>query len=162
MTDPIGIRSEEVRPMQHLRIIPTLTHGLLDQLIGIVLIVSPWIFEYHTARGAAVLVPVAIGTAVMVNSLFTDHEMGLLRHIHVRDHLWLDIALGTVLSASPWIFEFSHRSHLPHLVGGLIMVVLSVLTVRKPFDESIFTEVVIREGRAEIIRYARTADNSSF
>jgi hypothetical protein len=148
--------------MQHLRIVPTLTHGLLDQLIGIVLVVSPWIFEYHSARGAAVLVPVVLGAAVMINSLLTDHEMGLVTWIKVSDHLSLDMALGLILAASPWIFDFAERIIAPHVIGGLFITVLPLFTVRAPFDETMYTEVVIREGRSEVVRHARTADNSPY
>ena len=146
--------------MQHPRYIPTLTHGLLDHLLGIVMIVSPWIFEYHAARGMAVQVPFVLGGALVITSLFTRFEMGVIKLLKVRTHLWIDVAIGVVLAASPWLFGFSDRIYLPHLIGGSVIAIIPFFTVEKPFDESRYTEVVIKEGRAEVIRYARSTDNS--
>ena len=146
--------------MRHLRYIPTLTHGLLDHLLGIVMIVSPWIFEYHAVRGMAVQVPFILGGLLVINSLNTKFEMGVFKLLNVKTHLILDVLIGISMASSPWIFGFADRIHLPHLIGGLVIAILPLFTVRKPFDESRYTEVVIREGRAEVIRYARSTDNS--
>ncbi|MDQ3101826.1 MAG: hypothetical protein M3R08_10605 [Bacteroidota bacterium] len=147
--------------MQTLRYIPTLTHALLDHLLGIVLIISPWIFEFHSAHGPAVHVPFILGGCVVINSLITKFEMGLLKWIPVRVHLIIDIVLGISLALSPWALDFSDRIFLPHLIGGMSIAIIPIFSVHKPFDESVYTEVVIREGRSEVVRYAaRSADNS--
>ncbi len=147
--------------MQHLRSIPTLTHGLLDHLLGMIMIVSPWIFDFHAVRGVAVYVPSIIGGALVVNSLFTRYEMGLVKWIPVSLHVKLDVVLGISLAISPWAWGFADRVFLTHLLGGACIALLPLFSVRKPFDESIFTEVIIREGKAEVIRYARSTDRSA-
>jgi hypothetical protein len=147
--------------MQHLRTVPTLTHGLLDNLAGIVLVVAPWIFDFQTIRGAAMHTPMIFGTLLLLSNILTKHELGLLRIISFRMHLRLDVLIGIGLAFSPWSFSFHDRVFLPHLLGGLFIALLPIFSVRKPFDESRFTEVVIREGGVEVIRYARSSDSSS-
>lgn len=146
--------------MQHPRYIPTLTHGLLDHLLGIVMITSPWLFEYHAARGLAVQVLFILGGLLVLSSLVTRFEMGVFKLMNVRTHLWIDLVIGVSLALSPWIFDFSDRIFLPHLFGGSLIAIISIFTASTPFDETRYTEVVIREGRAEVTRYARSADNS--
>ncbi len=146
--------------MQRLRYIPTLTHALLDHLLGIVLIISPWIFDFHSARGSAVYVPFVLGGCIVINSLSTRFEMGVVKWIPVKHHLIVDSAIGICLALSPWLLDFSDQIFLPHLIGGLLVAAIPLFSVHKPFDESTYTEVIIREGRAEVVRYARSTDNS--
>jgi hypothetical protein len=148
--------------MQHLRIIPTLTHGLLDNLTGIVLLVSPWIFDFQTVRGAATYIPMMLGGFLLLSNLFTRHELGLVKVLPFRYHLLLDVVLGCFLMLSPWVFAFHERILMPHVVCGMFIALVPLFSVRKPFDESQFTEVVIREGQAEVVRYARSSDSSSY
>lgn len=148
------------RVMQQFRAIPTLTHALLDHLFGIVLIISPWIMDFHDERGYPMEVPFILGGLLVINSLVTDLEMGVFKWLSVRVHLILDSFIGICLALSPWALDFADRIYLPHLMGGLIISLLPIFTAGKPFDESLYTEVVIKEGRAEVVRYARSTDSS--
>jgi hypothetical protein len=146
--------------MQHLRSIPTLTHGLLDHLLGLIMIISPWIFDYYSIRGFAVNAPMIFGALLVINSLITNYEMGLFKWLPIPLHMALDGLIGIGLAISPWVLGFADRIFIPHLAGGALIALLPHFSVRKPFDEEKFTEVVIREGRAEIVRYARSTDSS--
>lgn len=86
-----------------MRFISTAVHGVLDYVMGAVLIASPWIFDFAD-RGPAMYVPIIVGSAVIVYSLFTRYEAGLVDVIPMRIHLWLDGLGGAVLAASPWLF----------------------------------------------------------
>lgn len=110
-----------------MRFIPTTIHGILDYLLGAILILAPWIFGFADGRAEATI-PIVLGLAVIAYSLFTDYELALVRKIDMRTHLMLDIVGGIFLAVSPWLFGFSQYVYLPHLIVGILEVVVAVCT----------------------------------
>ena len=116
-----------------MRVIPTRVHGILDYLMGLVLIASPWIFGFADG-GARQWVPVALGVAALIYSVLTDYELGLARMIPMSIHLVLDFASGAFLAASPWIFGFADDVWVPHVVLGLIEIGAVLMSETEPRD----------------------------
>lgn len=104
--------------------ISTKVHGILDYSVAFLLIV-PWIMKY---RGDAWLVPSLAGLAILIYSMMTNYELGMMKLISMRTHLMLDVAIGILLAASPWVFGFAERINLPHLAAGLLEIVVALLT----------------------------------
>src|SRR4051812_24640001 len=102
-----------------MRFISTRTHGILDYIVGIVLIVAPWLLKFNQG-GAETWVPVILGAALILYSLCTRYELGIIKAIPMSTHLTLDLVSGIVLALSPWLFGFSHRITTPHVVIGLV------------------------------------------
>lgn len=126
-------------------LIPTRIHGVLDYIVGAALIAAPWIFQFNE-HTAATAVPIVLGIGLIVYSIFTDYELGLIRVLPMSMHNLFDIGAGALLAASPWIFGFADESAnvwAPHLVAGIAAVGLGVLTEQHPRDES------TRRGRRE-------------
>ena len=114
-----------------MRVIPTRVHGLLDYLVGLLLIAAPWVFNF--ARGGAeTWVPVALGVGALVYSVFTDYELGLVKRLPMGTHLTLDLLSGLLLAASPWLFGFSEFVWTPHVVLGVLEVGAALLTKTTP------------------------------
>jgi len=114
-----------------MRLLPTRVHGVLDYLVGIILIAAPWLFDF--ARGGAeTWVPVVLGAGAIIYSLMTDYEMGLSRSISMSTHLSLDLWSGIILAASPWLFGFHDYVYMPHLIVGLVEIGTSLVTERTP------------------------------
>lgn len=113
-----------------MKIISTKVHGVLDYLMGGLLIASPWIFGF-AGNGWATWVPVILGVSVIMYSLMTNYEYGLSDNISMRSHLTIDIISGVLLAASPWIFGFAGEVYLPHLVLGLAEVGAGLMTTSK-------------------------------
>jgi hypothetical protein len=114
-----------------MRFLSTKVHGVLDYLVGILLIASPWLFDF--ARGGAeTWVPVILGAGAIIYSLMTDYELGLSRSISMRTHLTLDLCSGLLLAASPWLFGFNEYIYVPHLIFGLLEIGASLMTERTP------------------------------
>lgn len=113
-----------------MKIIPTKVHGLLDYPWGVLLICFPWIFQ--TPPGAASTVPVILGILLLVGSMTTDYEAGLLRIFTMRFHLGLDIVSAIFLGASPWIFGFADTVREPYLIIAGIQLLLALLTRTTP------------------------------
>lgn len=111
-----------------MRFIPTRIHGLLDYLVGVVLILAPWIFGFADTTAAAMWVPVILGAGVILYSLLTDYEWGLVHTIPMPIHLWLDGIGGLVLLLSPWLFGFADAVWVPHVILGIIEIGAAVTT----------------------------------
>src|SRR4051812_47089567 len=88
-----------------MRVIPTRVHGVLDYVVGALLIAAPWLFHFNEG-GAETWVPVVLGAGAILYSLCTDYELGLLRLIPMATHLMLDLGSGVLLALSPWLFGF--------------------------------------------------------
>jgi hypothetical protein len=114
-----------------MKIISTKTHGVLDYMMGILLIASPWIFGFATG-GAEQWVPIILGAGALVYSMMTDYELGIFRTISMKAHLNIDLMSGILLAASPWIFGFSDRVTTPHLVLGLLEIGAALMTKTSP------------------------------
>ena len=105
----------------------TRVHGFLDYLVGALLIAAPWALGFDRG-GMERWVFVGAGAAVLVYSLFTDYELGLVRRIQMPVHLWLDGIGGIFLLLSPWIFAFDDVVRVPHLVAGAFEIVVALVT----------------------------------
>lgn len=114
-----------------MRFIPTQIHGILDYLMGALLIAAPWLFGFG-AGGAETWVPVILGVGVIAYSIFTDYELGLVKSLSMSTHLGLDIAGGLLLAVSPWLFGFADFVWVPHVVFGLLEVGAGLMTHTEP------------------------------
>lgn len=94
------------------------THGVLDYLVALVLIFSPLLLGMERGSVEA-RVPVMLGWATLAYSLLTRYELGVFKVLPFGAHLALDGLSGIVLAISPWLFQFSDRIWVPHLVLGL-------------------------------------------
>jgi SPW repeat len=110
-----------------MKIIPRKMHGLLDYVVGVVLIAAPWLFGFAD-DGPATYIPVALGAGALVYSILTNYEFGVVRLIPFRVHLLLDVLSGAFLAISPWLFGFSNKVYLPHLIFGLIEIAAGIMT----------------------------------
>lgn len=116
-----------------MRFIPTRIHGMLDYLMGLLLIAAPWLFGFSRG-GAETWIPVILGVGALLYSIFTDYELGLVRRLSMPTHLVLDFMSGALLAVSPWLFGFADFVYVPHLVLGLLEIGASLTTKKVPAD----------------------------
>jgi hypothetical protein len=118
-----------------MRFLSTKTHGVIDYLVGLLLIAAPWIFGF--ARGGIeTWIFIICGAGALMYSLITNYEMGAVKMIPMPVHLLLDAMSGIVLAVSPWLFGFSDFVYLPHLIFGLFEVGASLITHKQPAYQS--------------------------
>ena len=111
--------------------LPTRIHGMLDYLLGALLIASPWLLGFADNE-AARWAPVVLGAGVLVYSAFTDYELGVVKKLQMPAHLLLDAAGGVLLAVSPWMLGFDDRVWIPHVVLGLVEVATAAITNTVP------------------------------
>jgi hypothetical protein len=110
-----------------MKFISTRTHGILDYLVGAIMIGGPWLFGF--ARGGAeTWIFVILGLGAVLYSLFTDYEFSLVRAIPMRTHLLLDIMSGVLLFLSPWLFGFHDAVSGPHHFFGIVEILAAICT----------------------------------
>ena len=109
--------------------INTKTHGIIDYLTGALLIVAPYLFGFATG-GIEQWLPQILGAMIIVMSLLTNYELSAAKVIPLKVHLAVDVVGGIVLAASPWLFGFAEVIWWPHLVVGLMEIVVPLVTDR--------------------------------
>ncbi len=114
-----------------MRFISTKTHGMLDYLSGIILIISPWLFNFANG-GAAQVIPMVIGFMIILMALVTNYEFGVIKSLSMSTHLSLDIVAGIFLVISPWLFGFYGMVFLPHLIFGIFYIGAGLFTKKAP------------------------------
>lgn len=111
--------------------ISTRAHGVIDYVVGVLLILAPFLLGFADG-GPAQWVPIILGATTIVYSLLTDYELAASRMIPMPVHLGLDMASGALLAASPWLFGFADVVWWPHVIVGLMEIVIPMLTERHP------------------------------
>lgn len=114
-----------------MRFIPTRFHGILDYIVGIFMIIAPWVLDFSNNDAATWTIVIA-GVLVLLQTIMTDFEVGLIRRIPMRSHLTMDFILGLALAVSPWLLNFDERVYMPHLIVGVFSILASLTTHRVP------------------------------
>jgi hypothetical protein len=109
--------------------ISTKTHGVLDYSVGLLLVLSPWLFGFSDVPAARWTI-IVLGLAALIYSLCTDYELGAFSLLPISVHLGLDFCSGLILAASPWLFGFAGIVYLPHLLFGILEVAAAIMTRR--------------------------------
>lgn len=115
-----------------MRFMSTRTHGVVDYVVGVLLIVAPWLFGFAGAGGMAVWVPVILGIVLILASLVTTYEYSLAKLIPMPAHLGLDAGIGIILLVSPWLFGFAGVIWWPHVLVGIVEIGAAVFTETHP------------------------------
>ena len=118
-----------------MKVIPTFAHGIFDYIGGLALLAAPNLFGFSEIGGAAVWVPRVLGVIVLLQSICTRYEVGLVKVLPMKMHLMNDYVASLFLAASPWLFGFNDgpsNSWMPHLVVGILVFVVTLMTEDEP------------------------------
>ena len=116
--------------------IPTAVYGVLNYIIGITLIASPFIFNLVNISSAALFIPIYIGWIQLIMAVFANNETGFVKRFPMSTHLVLDAAMGFFLLVSPWLYTFANRApyaFLPALIFGGLLMFMGIFTKKSPF-----------------------------
>lgn len=121
--------------MESIRFLPTKVHGALDYVVGVALILAPNIFQFADVGGTAVFIPRVLGVVLIVYSLITRYEWGVIKLISMPYHLMIDFLAALFLALSPFLFGFSNKepnTWLPHVVVGIAVLVVVIVSKTQP------------------------------
>ncbi len=109
--------------------IDTRTHGIIDYVTGALLLVAPYLFGFATG-GIEQWLPQVLGLAIIGMSLLTKYELSVAKVIPLKVHLGVDVAGGILLAVSPWLFAFADLIWWPHVLVGVLEIVVPLITKR--------------------------------
>jgi hypothetical protein len=69
---------------------------------------------------------------VLLQTILTDFEVGLVRKLPMKTHLSVDFFIGLFLALSPWLFGFADYIAWPHVVFGVFSIIASITTHTVP------------------------------
>jgi steroid 5-alpha reductase family enzyme len=76
-----------------------------------------------------------LGVVLIVYSLITRYELGVIKLISMRYHLMIDFLAALLLALSPFLFGFNNKepnAWLPHVVVGIAVVVVVIVSKTQP------------------------------
>lgn len=118
-----------------MKFIPTWFHGILDYVVGIALILAPMIFGFAEVGGPAVMIPRVLGVLLILYSLITKYELGLVKILPMPTHLKIDFVASLFLAVSPWLCGFSDlapNAWVPHVVVGIVVILVVLVSQNVP------------------------------
>ena len=109
--------------------VPLAIHVLIEYGIGVLTILSPFLFSFDAT--AAEILAVLTGAGILVFAVLTDAPTGIARTLPVASHVVIDYVLGLFLIVAPFVFGFAGDDNAAtayFIVFGLLFVMLAVLT----------------------------------
>ena len=108
-----------------MRFIPTMLHGVADYIVGAVVIALPFYFGWDTMVRSVFIV---LGAAVILYSLMTDYELGLVRYLRIRFHLLFDGIFGLAMLAAPALLHIPSSNRGVIYTIGIVALLLAFTT----------------------------------
>lgn len=113
-----------------MKIIPSRIHTYIGLVVGVALIVAPWLFGFSD-ESAPTWTAIVIGVFLLVNELMTTSPSSPIKVIPMRVHIPIEIVTGIILAASPWLFGFAdldENAWVPHLIVGILVAGYALIT----------------------------------
>jgi len=110
-----------------MKLINSKMHGILDYVLVFMLSIAPYMFNLDE-ESIHCRVLMVTGLLLLLVSLLTDFEFFLIKVFTLKTHLIIDILLGIFLVTSPFTFDLSGRSIVPHIVLGIAIISVSLFT----------------------------------
>ena len=114
-----------------MKLLSTRTHTIIGLIVGLALIVAPWLFGFANVGGAAVAVPIWVGIFVLLSELTTTSPVSPFKLVPMGIHIMMDVVTGLFLLVSPWLFGFADlaaNAWVPHVVVGFLVAGHALMT----------------------------------
>lgn len=109
--------------------LPLRAHQAMEPLAALLLIAAPWIFGFSDNDTATTL-SVIVGVVVLVTGMSTRWRMSLVKLIPLRTHFMMDLFVGIVLIAAPFIAGFSDHGGATRffVIAGVLELGTALMT----------------------------------
>lgn len=84
-------------------------HSLAEPFLVALLIAAPFVFGFSD-EGAPTALSIIAGVTILIVAMSTQWKLSLIKSIPLVAHAMLDLALGALLVASPFLFGFKDDS----------------------------------------------------
>ena|SRR5437879_4138646 len=113
--------------------ISTSLFGLLNYVVAIFLMTSPWLFGFN--HGAAFFLPLVFGWLQLIMAIFSDNKFGFVKQFPVPMHCFIDVVGGSFLLASPFVYDYSSHVVWPQLILGALVFFMGIFTKKSPLTD---------------------------
>ncbi len=113
-----------------MRFVTKTIHAHLDYPVAIGLLALPFLLGLGGSHPLALIAAPVAGAAALVLTIFTDHQLGLVRILPYRLHLAVDLTVGIVFLLLPAVFGFAGIDAAFYWLGG--GAVVAVIALSKP------------------------------
>ncbi|HXH73661.1 MAG TPA: hypothetical protein VNJ08_01755 [Bacteriovoracaceae bacterium] len=124
-------------------------HNIMDYVIALVLILSPFLFGFSDVEVAR-NVYLVLGIGLAGYSLITKYYYSVAKIIPVGIHMILDVLAGIVLVFAPYIFDYrisiNQGQMIFHVVMGLGAITLVAITRTRTERAKSIEELSITSG----------------
>lgn len=115
--------------------IPLNVHAMLDPLIAVVIIASPWIFGFSDVDDAKI-VCIVVGVVMLIGGSLTDWRYSIARVIPLSMHMATDLVLGAVLILAPFVLGFGDEGGATRfmVIAGALEILAALGTRWDPVE----------------------------
>jgi hypothetical protein len=113
--------------------ISTAVYGVLNYIVALTLIASPWLFGFANVSSAALFLPMFVGWLQLIMAIFTNNETGFIKQFPLTIHHVLDVLMGFLILVSPWLYTFAAKVYWPQLILGGLLFCMGLFTKKSPF-----------------------------
>ena len=136
--------------------ISTATHGMIDYLTAGALFALPSLLGFSKPLSQAVRM---IALKKLAVAAATQHEMGIVKLIPMKQHLAMDVMTGAALCALPFMIEDEDdpdAARVALVTMGLMEIAYAPLTDTQPREDSLIPDVG-QKVRRSLKRTTRSA-----
>ncbi|HYJ37701.1 MAG TPA: hypothetical protein VEV87_03760 [Chitinophagaceae bacterium] len=108
-------------------------HAILDYFFGFLLMIAPSLFGFGKGEWETII-PILSGMIICFYSFFSNYKGGFYPVIPMKIHYAFDLAIGILVTTSPWIFGFRDLVYKPHALIGFAVFLIGIFGVR-PFEK---------------------------
>ena len=109
------------------RFITRQIHAFIDYPVAITLMAAPFVLNLGTTNPLAKWLSVATGVAAFVLTVFTDHELGVVRVLPYRFHVAVDRIVGLTFVVAPFAFGFTGIDAGYYWANGAAVLAVTLL-----------------------------------
>lgn len=128
------------------KLISRQAHGVADYTYAALFAAAPEVIGFRDEETASGLAR-AVSGGVLLTSLFTRYELGLVKVVSFKTHLAADVAVGLLTLGAPFLFGFSDNKKARNFFVGMgaFSVLAGLLTEPREMDEEKNVQIGISE-----------------
>lgn len=111
------------------KLIPTRVHGVLDYVFGVMYIALPLLLNWPQPAAGILM---ALGAGVLLYSILTRYELGLIKVLPMPTHLAFDLLGGLLLIAAPLLGLVDESVRGWFWVLGAVELIITLLSDTQP------------------------------
>jgi len=114
-------------------------HAIIALSIGLLLMLSPYIFSFYVANDLSTTVPKVIGLVIILSELTAENRLIGTHSVSMWLHTRFDMGIGFLAMISPWLYEYNTHGAVTWLPQTLIgsLLIINALVTRSTYKKAV-------------------------